>query len=165
MGNGVLANSRNALIFAGGVVACAAVAAMSLGSQFTPDRSNEEPAALEADPPPEPRERARTEQPSEIDSQGAQSVFGEYESIADEDLIDDTQGLDTTPVDDSMVTITSDPDVEESGSSGASPAGARARQRPSLSPSRNGDTGNPLQVAPGSKSTRPPQRPQKIIPD
>jgi len=90
-----LASSKNALIFAGSVIVCAALMAGSLGKKFTPDPETEEVAQSEV----------RSEEPPseapEADESGYESddaVFEDYGGeFSDSDLIDDTSGFDTTP--------------------------------------------------------------------
>ncbi len=86
----ILINNKNSLVFAGGVL----VAAGLFASMFTPpsldEKDEEQPAAVEA-----------TSGPSDIAAPEAQMpIFGEYQGpddITEEDLIDDTAGIDPTP--------------------------------------------------------------------
>lgn len=155
MAIGLLANSRNALIFAGGVIACAALVAISLGSEFTARtngsdeseqiaRSPEQsPAIADAGAP------GGAAEPSDAYDSGAQepgSVFGEFDSFADDgfsseaDLIDTTEGFDPEPSENLTITTDVEPETGTAtgtgtgtgtpvrGNSGAqNKSGARAR--------------------------------------
>lgn len=98
---GLIANSKNALIFAGSVIVCAALAAGSLGENFTPDAKEEQIAPTDPSAPsPSPSPSQQTVRTAKADD----SVFGDYEGGIDEaDLIDDTRGFDTAPTEASAV--------------------------------------------------------------
>ena len=99
MAIGLLANSKSALIFAGGVIGFAVIAATSLGGQFTPgDQSGEPPRAAVPVPAAERVSNPAPSPDSDYADQDDQSVFGDFDGLNDEtDLIDDTMGFDTNP--------------------------------------------------------------------
>lgn len=106
MANGILASSRGALIFAGGVIACALIAAVSLGSNFTPKPADEavetSGAGSQANSEIDDSETQSSEAPQV--SQASENVFGDFEGFADDgELIDDTAGFDPTPDDSAIV--------------------------------------------------------------
>lgn len=138
MASGVLANSRNALFFAGGVIAFAAVAALALGDRFTPQGDGATSGEYQSDQLAGPISNGSDaeEQDASFSDQDADadSVFGDYEGFSDDDeLIDDTKGADTSPTDDETATTevtyssdqTTGTSAQESGS--ASRASNQAR--------------------------------------
>ena len=98
MAIGVIANSKSALAFAGGVLVSAALIAMSMGSQFTPKAQEDEYAEEEVESSEETQESAPT-----VARNPKPVVFGDFGD--DTDLIDDTGGFDPTPSAESMVII------------------------------------------------------------
>ncbi|MEM9312835.1 MAG: hypothetical protein AAGA34_15440 [Pseudomonadota bacterium] len=129
MADGVLANSKNALIFAGGVIACAVLLATTIGSQFTPKDQGE--AVEEQDVP---RTRTATASPSRrrprstsASAPSETEFFGDFEGFADDKaLIDDTAGFDPSPSDDSSVILEESPSFEE-----PDPQSSRSTNQPS----------------------------------
>ncbi|MEO1047025.1 MAG: hypothetical protein AAFR32_02915 [Pseudomonadota bacterium] len=103
MAIGVIANSKSALAFAGGVLVSAALIAMSMGSQFTPKPQDEDYAEEEVESSEEATERA----PSRA-REAKPVVFGDFGD--DTDLIDDTGGFDPTPSEEPMVIVPTDVD-------------------------------------------------------
>ena len=110
MASGLFSSSRTTLFFAGGVIVCVAIAASSLSTDFAPKANGadgevmvEASASSESDALAAER-RAEAQQ----SGQNEESVFGDYEAVADEELIDDTAGFDPTPADDETWTITSE---------------------------------------------------------
>jgi len=100
MAIGLIANSKSALMFAGGVIVLAVLAAGGLGDRFTP--ATEPVEIAEAGAPGDRTERAvasTSSQNTASADQDDESVFGEYEGYSDADLIDNTQGFDPTPGD------------------------------------------------------------------
>jgi len=92
MANGLFGSSKSTLIFAGGVVACAAIVAASMGSQFVP-----KPTDINADE----REAAAAEKAQskkKKTSKSGQSAFGDFAGFADDsELMDNASGFDTEP--------------------------------------------------------------------
>ncbi|MEL6237924.1 MAG: hypothetical protein AAFQ90_04940 [Pseudomonadota bacterium] len=127
MNGGGLANSRNALIFAGGVIACSVLLAMSMGSQFTPTSETEGSASEEAEPATTASApRAQQTGPS------ANEFFGDFDGFAeDQALIDDTKGFDPKPVDDPSVIIESEPNQAASAPEGSQVTTRRSSTRSS----------------------------------
>ncbi|MEM9086439.1 MAG: hypothetical protein AAGB23_10995 [Pseudomonadota bacterium] len=132
MAIGVIANSKSALAFAGGVLVSAALIAMSMGSQFTPKPQDEDYAEEEVDSSEEATERAPS-RPREAKP----VVFGDFGD--DTDLIDNTGGFDPTPSEEPMVIVPTDVDDDGNWASDDSAvvsppptratAASRARQR------------------------------------
>ncbi|MEO1729258.1 MAG: hypothetical protein AAFR64_00805 [Pseudomonadota bacterium] len=90
MANGLFGSSKSTLIFAGGVVACAAIVATSMGSQFVPkpeDINAQEREAAAA-------QKAQSKK-KKIASNAGQSAFGNFAD--DSELMDDASGFDTEP--------------------------------------------------------------------
>ena len=103
MANGPLSSSRTALLFAGGVIVCTIIAASSLSADFAPRAErdgNDEAVSSSASAESDALAAKRRAEAAEL-SESEESVFGDYEGEDDdEDLIDDTMGVDTTPVED-----------------------------------------------------------------
>ncbi|MEM6827331.1 MAG: hypothetical protein AAF553_05245 [Pseudomonadota bacterium] len=108
MAIGVIANSKSALAFAGGVLVSAALIAMSMGSQFTPKAQEDEYAEEEVESSEEePKRRpTRFQEPAPVS-------FEDF--AADTDLVDDTSGFDPTPPAESSVIISDDSDDDDYG--------------------------------------------------
>ena len=97
MANGFLGGSKGALIFAGGVVACAALVASTMGSQFIPKSDGDYLSEREANQPDVEGPKAAAT-PAAQQAAASDNVFGDFGGFAtDDDLIDDTRGFDPTP--------------------------------------------------------------------
>ncbi|MDJ0979465.1 MAG: hypothetical protein QNI87_13140 [Erythrobacter sp.] len=97
----VIATSKSALIFAGGVLVCAAIAAASLGSHFTPEPENDYA---------ENRNVADEQTQTEPGAPGNDTAALPLEGFADDsELIDSTNGFDPTPNLDQSVIIDEQP--------------------------------------------------------
>ena len=95
MGNGLFASSKNALFFAGGIIACAAIAALTLGSQFTPKAESDylETRAVTSEGPDGEKSANQIAL-----AQPAEPAMDDLSGFADDsELMDDTNGFDTTP--------------------------------------------------------------------
>ena len=132
-----LTNSRNALIFAGGVIVCAVFAASTLGSQFTP--GNGAPGDSGAMPqPPKPPVSQVAPEPQPTDDE---SVFGDYQAFSDDELIDDTSGFDPMSDDDQddfdyAPIDNEEPQVQADGVASVSPAPTGAPAKANRTPRR-----------------------------
>ncbi|MEO0644330.1 MAG: hypothetical protein AAFY47_13085 [Pseudomonadota bacterium] len=140
MNRGGLANTRNALIFAGGVIACSVLLAMSMGSQFTPTYETEGSASEEAEPATTASaSRAQASAPrAQQTGPSANEFFGDFDGFAeDQALIDDTKGFDPKPVDDPSVIIESEPNRAASAPEGSQVTTRRSSTR--SSPGQEGE--------------------------
>lgn len=112
MALGLIANSKNALLFSGVVIAFAGVVALSLGSHFAPNaerdtREEREMTAVEEEETEDDDEKAELEEEPDIEPEEV------YEDFAnDAELIDQTNGIDTSPITDQSVILSDDTATE-----------------------------------------------------
>jgi multidrug efflux pump subunit AcrB len=95
MANGILGNSKNTLILAGGVLVCAAIAAATLGSQFIPNSELDYRETREVAQEPGASEGSTNAAAAQTTTQLADGSLNGFAD--DSELIDDTSGIDTTP--------------------------------------------------------------------
>jgi hypothetical protein len=129
MADGFPANTKGALIFAGAVIAFAALIGGSMGSQFVPGSAGDDldvQAAAEEGTPAESAEPESEAEPSGFAEED--SVFGEFQGFAsDEELIDDTAGFNAGPVDDEPFTVI---ETVDEGSDSAAAETRPSKDRP-----------------------------------
>ena len=124
MTNGLLTNSKNTLILAGGVLVCAAIAAATLGSQFIP---NSELDYRETREVVQENEGATNAAATQSTPQLADDSLNGFAD--DSDLIDDTSGIDTTPASKGEVIVTAANPGNEDNNGFAEVASAPAPRR------------------------------------
>ncbi|MDY7097293.1 MAG: hypothetical protein SXU28_04060 [Pseudomonadota bacterium] len=123
MANGFLGGSKGALIFAGGVIACSALVAMSMGSQFTPKSESGYTADRGVAPPPVTKTGDSAAPAPQQQQQEA--VFGEFAGFADDaELIDDTSGFDPSPGQETAIILDNTGDDNNGFASDSSAAAA-----------------------------------------
>ena len=107
MSNGLLGNSKNTLMFAGGILLSSALIASALGDDQTPEDRMPDPV-IEITPA-EPRAASRSPERSRSNTD---SAIDYSDWVEDDELIDDTVGFSTNPGDEVSVVRRGD-DVAE----------------------------------------------------